>query len=49
MKKRPATANDWRTMPMPEAHDEFSFRRSFTPEQMELLRMGNVPEVMEDK
>ena len=49
MKKQPATANDWRTMPMPEAHDEFSFRRSFTPEQMELLRMGNVPEVMEDK
>lgn len=34
---------------MPEACDEFVFRRSFTPEQMERLRMGNVPEEMEDK
>lgn len=49
MKKHPATANDWKTTPMPEAHAEFTFHRSFTPEQMELLRMGNIPEAMEDK
>lgn len=49
MKKKPATAHDWKTTPMPEAHAEFTFHRSFTPEQMELLRMGNVPEAMEDK
>lgn len=49
MKKQKAAAGDWKVMPLPEQHAEFSFRRSFTPEQMELIRLGHIPESMEDK
>lgn len=49
MTDRIATSKDWTTLPMPEKHDEFSFRRHFTEEQMNLLRKGFIPEEMEDK
>lgn len=49
MQTRAATAYDWNTSPMPDKHAEFSFRRFFTKEEMELLRFGNIPQEMEDK
>lgn len=41
--------SDWRTYPMPESHDSFTLERSFTSEQMNILRKGHIPEEMEDK
>lgn len=49
MQTRAATAYGWNTSPMPDKHAEFSFRRFFTKEEMELLRFGNIPQEMEDK
>ncbi len=44
-----AERTDWKRLDMPKQHDTFLFRRPFTPQQMEALRHGNIPQAMEDK
>ena len=44
-----AEKGDWTAYDMPEKHDSFVLVRTFTPEQMQALRHGNIPEEMEDK
>ena len=44
-----AEKGDWTAYDMPEKHDSFILVRPFTPEQMQALRHGNIPEEMEDK
>ncbi len=51
MKKesRAARREDWKTEPMPEQHETFILDRSFTDNEMDALRRGNIPQAMEDK
>ena len=44
-----ACADDWKTTPMPDKHDTFTLRRTFTDQQMQILRKGHIPQEMEDK
>ena len=44
-----ARREDWKTEPMHEQHAVFELHRSFSDEEMEALRMGNVPQSMENK
>ena len=44
-----AHRNDWKTEPMPEKHETFILKRSFSDKEMNALRCGNVPQAMEDK
>lgn len=44
-----ARRDDWKTEPMPMQHETFVLNRSFSDEEMEALRRGNIPQVMEDK
>ena len=44
-----AHRNDWKTEPMPQQHETFVLNRSFSDEEMAVLRRGNVPQAMEDK
>ncbi len=44
-----ARRGDWQTEPMPEKYETFVLDRSFTDEEMEALRHGNIPRAMEDK
>ena len=44
-----AERSDWETKDMPAAQEVFIFRRQFTPQQMAVLRRGNIPQEMEDK
>ena len=44
-----ACRSDWKTEPMPKQHDSFILNRSFTDEEMENLRHGNISQAMEDK
>ena len=44
-----AQRSDWKTVPMPERHESFVLNRSFSDEQMNMLRRGNIPQAMEDK
>ena len=46
---RVALRDDWKTEPMPEKHDTFVLHRSFNDEEMETLRLGHIPQAMEDK
>ena len=48
-KSRAARRNDWKTVPMPEQHESFVLGRSFSDEEMDALRRGNIPQSMEDK
>ncbi|MBQ1508344.1 MAG: hypothetical protein IIZ47_02885 [Erysipelotrichaceae bacterium] len=48
-KKQPARRGDWKTESMPEKHDTFVLDRSFSGEEMNALRYGNIPQGMEDK
>ena len=48
-KIRTARRNDWKTEPMPEQHEVFVLTRSFSDEEMAVLRRGNIPQAMEDK
>ncbi len=48
-KKQPACRGDWKTEAMPEKHDTFVLDRSFSREEMNALRFGNIPQGMEDK
>ena len=49
MERRAAVKSDWETKEMPKRHAEFTMERKFTPEEVESLRFGNVPQAMEDK
>ena len=44
-----ARRQDWKTKPMPRRQATFLLERSFSDEQMENLRRGNIPQAMEDK
>ena len=44
-----ARREDWKTEPMPEQNETFVLRRSFSKEEMDALRRGNIPQAMEDK
>ena len=48
-KTRIARRGDWKNRPMPDRHETFVLRRSFSEEEMEALRCGNIPQGMEDK
>ena len=41
--------SDWKTEPMPQQCETFVLNRSFSAEQMDILRRGHVPQAMEDK
>ncbi len=44
-----AHRDDWKTEPMPDQHMTFVLHRSFSEEEMDVLRSGNIPKAMEDK
>ena len=44
-----AHRDDWKTEAMPERHETFVLNRSFSAEEMDALRRGNIPQAMEDK
>ena len=46
---RVAHRSDWKTADMPLQHETFVLDRSFSDEEMDALRLGNIPEAMEDK
>ncbi len=46
---RIATRADWKTAEMPEKNSTFILERTFTAEQIDALRRGNIPQAMEDK
>ena len=46
---RPARRGDWKTLPMPEKRETFTFFRALSGAEMDALRRGNVPRAMEDK
>ena len=47
--KTSAHRDDWKAEPMPERHETFVLDRSFSDEEMDVLRRGHVPQAMEDK
>jgi len=48
-KTNAACRDDWKTKSMPEQHETFVLNRSFSDEEMDTLRHGNIPQAMEDK
>ena len=44
-----AHRSDWKTKPMPGKHEIFILNRSFSDQEMAVLKCGNVPKAMEDK
>ena len=44
-----AKKSDWKTCEMPEIHDVFVLHRPLSEENVVALRMGNIPQEMEDK
>ena len=48
-KNRAARRGDWKTKPMPRKHETFVLSRSFSDAEMDALRLGNIPQEMEDK
>ena len=48
-KIKAARRGDWKTKPMPDQHETFVLRRSFDGAEMAALRLGNIPQSMEDK
>ena len=44
-----AGRGDWKTEPMPGECKTFVLKRAFSDEEMNALRLGHVPQVMEDK
>jgi len=47
--KEAARRGDWKTVPMPERNETFVLARTFSEEEMDALRLGNIPQAMEDK
>ena len=48
-KKVQAKKSDWETEEMPEKHETFILHRPLSEEEVAVLRMGNIPQEMEDK
>lgn len=48
-KRSVARRGDWKTASMPFENETFVLKRSFSEEEMDALRHGNVPQSMEDK
>ena len=46
---RVARREDWKTVPMPASHESFTLSRPFSEKDMNVLRLGNIPQAMEDK
>lgn len=46
---RIARRGDWKTEAMPEKNETFILNRSFSEDEMNALRRGNIPKAMEDK
>ena len=44
-----ARRDDWKTEPMPMQNETFVLNRSFSGEEMDVLRCGHIPQAMEDK
>ncbi len=44
-----ARRGDWKSEAMPKQNVTFVLKRSFSDEEMDALRRGNVPQAMEDK
>ena len=44
-----ARRGDWKSETMPKQNVTFVLKRSFSDEEMDVLRRGNVPQAMEDK
>ncbi len=44
-----ACKEDWNIKEMPALNETFILNRQFTPQQMEVLRRGHIPQEMEDK
>lgn len=44
-----AVRDDWKTLPMPEEHETFVLHRAITEAEFRRLRLGHIPEEMEDK
>ena len=48
-KTRVARRDDWKTEPMPEQHESFVLKRTFSEAEMDALHCGHIPQAMEDK
>ena len=46
---KPAKSADWKTKPMPEKRALLSFDRYFNHQEMKIIKLGLIPEQMEDK
>lgn len=46
---QPATRRDWKALPLPEKRAGVPIGRAFPPDEMARIRMGVVPEAMEDR
>lgn len=44
-----AKKTDWQTSDMPDQHDTFTLHRELSEKDVAVLRMGNIPQEMEDK
>jgi len=49
MSKQGATAGSWNHEPMSPEREEIVYREEFTQAEMEQIRLGYIPEVMEEK
>ena len=45
----PAVKSDWKTLDLPDQHAVFTLHRHLSAEDVAVLRMGNIPQEMEDK
>ena len=48
-KARVARRDDWKTEPLPEQHETFVLKRTFSDAEMDALHCGHIPQAMEDK
>lgn len=44
-----ATKEDWEIYPMPSKNASFTIKRHFTNEEIDNLKLGHIPEEMEDR
>ena len=49
MTTKPAGPNDWDTEPLPEEWTTIALDRAFSPSEMDRIRAGHIPEMMEDR
>lgn len=49
MSAKPAGPTDWKTEPLPAVHTTIALDRLFSPDEMDRIRVGFIPEWMEEK